>query len=201
MNHNEYLDKVLDEALSDYREAEPLAGLEDRVLQRLRLQPEVRRRSWWKWGAFAACAAMLAIAVWLGWRGHNARTEATQQPVEVRNTLAPPETKIAARPATTDSNETASHLSSKSQAKSGRDASRPLLATATRSAQALNHNDRGREYAREPVPLTREESQLIALAQAHPDALRSISQEDQPITIAPLTIQPLLFETNQNGDN
>jgi hypothetical protein len=203
MNDNQQLDNILNEALRAYRQTEPLDGLEDRVLQRLRMQPVDRRNTWWKWGTVAACAAMLAIAVWLGWRGHNAQAEATQLPVEVRNTLAPPETetKMAARPAATNSSETASHPSSTSQTKSSRETSRPLLATATRPAPAVTHDDPEREYVREPVLLTHEERQLITLAQTHPDALRAIAAEDQPISIAPLTIQPLLSEANHNGDN
>ena len=66
MTHNDEFDKVLDDALSEYREAEPLAGLEDRVLQRLQLQTEQRRKLWWRWSAIAAAAAALIIAAWIG---------------------------------------------------------------------------------------------------------------------------------------
>jgi hypothetical protein len=201
MNDHEKLDNLLDEALSAYREAEPRAGIESRVLQRLRTQPEQRRGLWLRWGAVAASAAILATAIWLDWRSHNVRTEATQQPVDVRNTLAQPETKTAARTGTTDSSESASRPLSTSPTKSGHETSRPLLAAATRPAPAPIDNDPDREHPREPVPLTREERQLIALAQAHPDTLRAISAENQPISIAPLTIQPLPSEANQNGDN
>ena len=78
MNDNEQLDNILDEALSAYREAEPLAGIEDRVLQRLRLQPEARRFASWKWGAVAACAAVLGDrgVAWLA-RPHSNRSYTT----------------------------------------------------------------------------------------------------------------------------
>ena len=38
MNHNDDFDRTVDDALAEYRDAEPLAGVEERVLQRLRLQ-------------------------------------------------------------------------------------------------------------------------------------------------------------------
>jgi hypothetical protein len=201
MNDNEQLDNILDEALSAYREAEPLAGLEDRVLQRLRLQPESRRIASWKWGALAACAVLLSIVAWLGWHGHGTQTKARPQPIEVRNNVAPPETKTATGSADTGSSNAAPQRLSKSQAKSGQDANEQRLGAESRRAQALIQNDREREYSREPVPLTREERQLLAVAQTHPDALQTIAHEDQPISIAPLTIQPLPSEANQNGDN
>ena len=39
MNHDEHFDNILDEALSEYRDAEPLAGLEHRVLNGSRRNP------------------------------------------------------------------------------------------------------------------------------------------------------------------
>ncbi len=201
MNDNEHLDNILDEALGEYREAEPLAGIEDRVLQRLRLQSEPRRTPWLRWGAVAACAALLAIVVWLGWRRHDARTEAKRQPVEVPSTVAPSPTKTATQSARESSTGAAPRSLSKSQAKSVPEVSAYLAGADTRGAQAQIRNDVQREYPSAPVPLTSEERQLLALAQTHPDVLRSISVQDQPIKIAPLTIQPLPSEANQNGDD
>jgi hypothetical protein len=54
------LDEMLDAALAEYGNAEPLHGIEDRVLARLQAEPA--RRPWWIWGAVAAGAAAVAIA-------------------------------------------------------------------------------------------------------------------------------------------
>ena len=193
MNNNQQLDSILDHALGEYRDAEPLAGLEDRVLQRLRLQPDGSRIASWKWGMVAACAAMLAFAVWLGLRGNE-----PQGPIARRQTLAsnadvlPPAKPAAATPRAVAS-QPAPLPHSRIPAQVPRSAVAQL--------QVAQPEDNGRESAHLPAPLTREERQLLALAQTHPDALRSISQQDQPIAITPLTIEPLPSEANENGDN
>jgi hypothetical protein len=193
MNDNEQHDNLLDEALSAYREAEPLAGIEDRVLQRLRLHADERRTAWWKWAAVAACVAMLAFVAWLGLRGHGSQGPVARQQTQASNVDVPPEARTAAETPGTTTNKPARQPQNRIQAQVARGAGTPM--------QTARLDDSGREPPHLPQPLTGEERQLLALAQAHPDALRSISQEDQPIAIAPLTIQPLPSEANQNGDN
>ena len=78
------LDEILDAALAEYGNAEPLHGLEDRVLARLQAEPA--RRPWWVWGAVAAGAAAVAIAAALMMRPAEpkpAPVTATQQPPSV----------------------------------------------------------------------------------------------------------------------
>lgn len=193
MNDNQQLDNLLDEALSAYRAAEPLAGIEDRVLQRLRLQPAERRAAWWKWSAVAACVAMLALAAWLGLRGHESRGPVARLQTQVSNVDVPPETRPAADAPRALTNQHARQPQNRIPAQVARGPRTPM--------QTAQLDDSGREPAPLPQPLTGEERQLLALALAHPDALRSISQENQPIAITPLAIQPLPSEANQNGDN
>lgn len=60
------LDRLLDAALAKYADANPRAGLEDRILANLRSeQAREATASWWKWGLAAAVAvvALLAVAV------------------------------------------------------------------------------------------------------------------------------------------
>ena len=52
------LDNLIDGALSTYSAAEPLAGLEQRVLDRVRLAEARRRR--WRWGLVMAVPAVAA---------------------------------------------------------------------------------------------------------------------------------------------
>src|SRR3954465_14849748 len=74
------LDKLLDGALANYGTAEPLRGLEERVLGRL--EGERSRRPWWMWAAVTV-AAMAVLVMALLLRQPEQRTpaiEARQHP-------------------------------------------------------------------------------------------------------------------------
>jgi hypothetical protein len=95
------LDRLLDQALSEYRDAEPLAGIEDRILRRIAVQP-TKSSPWMRWmfgcpipasfagvGVFLVIATVLVAALWLGFRQQPHRqTVAT-------NTAHPSEQQIA----------------------------------------------------------------------------------------------------------
>jgi hypothetical protein len=68
MTNDREFDALLDDALREYRNAEPLAGLEHRVLERLSAQSAARRQSWLRWSLAAACAAALVVAAWISSR-------------------------------------------------------------------------------------------------------------------------------------
>ncbi len=57
------MDDELDRALASYSDVEPLAGLEQRVLDRVRDAPVQVQRRYWSWAALAVCAA--AMCAWL----------------------------------------------------------------------------------------------------------------------------------------
>jgi hypothetical protein len=62
MNEREQkLEALLGAALAQYGEAEPLSGLEERVLDRMHSAPQ--RRAWWMWGAVLAAVAAVVVAV------------------------------------------------------------------------------------------------------------------------------------------
>lgn len=62
------MEQLLDAALAQYGEAEPLAGLEERVLGRLRSE-KTSARPWRLWTAVAAAAVLLLVAVLVTSRG------------------------------------------------------------------------------------------------------------------------------------
>jgi hypothetical protein len=63
------LDQQLDAALVKFAAVEPRAGLEQRVLARLRTEREhVRDHSWWRWGLVAAVAAVVIVTIALARR-------------------------------------------------------------------------------------------------------------------------------------
>jgi hypothetical protein len=67
------LDAWLDDALAHYNDAEPRAGLAQRILATVRAEERTPRRRWWvRWGpamAAVAAIAIVAIAVRPMWRG------------------------------------------------------------------------------------------------------------------------------------
>ena len=76
------LDHELDAALAKYAAVEPRAGLEERVLANLRTAPaEAPGHAWWRWGAMAAFAAVLLVAIALAWRsGKPSHPEVARHP-------------------------------------------------------------------------------------------------------------------------
>ena len=72
MTNDNQFDEILDHALSEYRDVEPLSGLEDRVLRRMPLEPNSRSAFGWlaRLGAFATSAALLLLAIILITRSH-----------------------------------------------------------------------------------------------------------------------------------
>jgi hypothetical protein len=76
------LDRMLDAALGEYGAAEPLAGLEERVLGRLR--EEKLARPWWVWGAVATAAAMVLVVLLL-----TTRSEKVSAPPVVKSAPQP----------------------------------------------------------------------------------------------------------------
>lgn len=81
------LDHWIDTALATYSAAEPLAGLDDRILQRVRRARTARRRIWC-WALTIPTAAAIAVAI----------VAPKRQPAPVAHIAAPP-TAVEAPPA------------------------------------------------------------------------------------------------------
>jgi hypothetical protein len=197
MTNNDDFDQILDDALAEYREVEPLAGLEGRVFQRLRLQTERRRKFWWRWSTIAAAAAAVAIAAWIGFSGR-VRHELVPMPGGTQKQMG----SVARQAPDTDT----------------RAANRELAAPPSRETRSVHPrgyvptSTQAVATARAPVPaqfpsaapLQPEERVLLALAQTHPELLRELSRDenDQEISIAPINIKPLAVETGDGqGEN
>src|SRR5215469_1144541 len=61
-------DALLHEALKEYRDAEPVSGVENRILRRLTEQHAGYRMHWLKWVAVATSATAMAACVWIATR-------------------------------------------------------------------------------------------------------------------------------------
>jgi hypothetical protein len=192
MRLNDEFDQVLDDALAEYREAEPLAGLEDSVLQRLRLQTERRWKGWWRWSAIAAAAVALVIAAWIG-LGDRTQQDVASPSVVQKATPAEPLPTADARAAnqqpvakSTLVGRTSSH-------------SAPVPASAQ-----LAHSEPVPMTERfpSPAPLKPEERMLLALATTHTETLMDKTGDDKEIVIDPINIKPLVDETGAyQGEN
>lgn len=196
MKHNDESDKVLDDALAEYREAEPLAGLEQRVLRRVRLQADRRRKLLWRWSALTAAAAALAIVVWIG---ITARARHELAPATVAHQKEP----AAAAPQRKPPESTAKHyaaLNSETVVKTAR--SRQPNVPAPLQVVSIQRKPM-REQFPTPAPLTSDERTLLALVQTHPAALQELSADDsdKEIAIAPIAIKPLVETAGSQGDN
>jgi hypothetical protein len=204
-NHDQF-DELLDHALSEYRDAEPLSGMEDRVLQRLHSQSAERRNIHWLWGAIAACAALVLIAIWIGagaplrrplagW-GSSRPTATKQEAAMQKQAATPPDAasrprEIAAARAGEQPNLTPT------PPKAGGVGHPALVVRAGAPAQSTAKSPQFPT----PAPLTAEEHALLAMLHANPDALpkpREISEDD---TIAPLEIKPLAGSAAPTQEN
>jgi hypothetical protein len=188
MNHENQFDELLHEALGEYREAEPLVGLERRILHRLQAQPAGRSLRW-IWGAIATCLALVLIGVWIGVKnptppkeggvGHPAtelQQEASARPSPTRSLVKQPE--VTGR----------SKLNSKPTS--------PVLFVRATSPAALTA-----QQFPTPINTTAQEQALSVIARAHPDALAVSNEEPRLLAIAPLEIARLTSVNQNIGEN
>jgi len=158
--HDE-LDNVIDHVLATYSNAEPLAGLEQRVLDRVRIAQGARRRRW-RWALMFAVPAVAATLLVIF------APKPKSQPVPLAVVATPPapvRLPAAVPPAP------------RRIARPRRPAIAPELAK--------------RQFFPTPSPLTEEERLLVQLARFSPELLlaRPVDEiEIKPIQIAPLRI-------------
>jgi hypothetical protein len=95
--NNDVLDREIDAALAKFTTANPRTGLEERILANLRIeQKRAAERSWWRWPAVAALAAVIAVAVFVAWRSQKpAQKIAMQHSPAVTRAGEHPGTQVA----------------------------------------------------------------------------------------------------------
>ncbi len=191
MNDNEQLDNILDQALSEYREAEPLAGIEDRVMQRLRLQPKTRRVTWWKWAAVAACVATLAVVIWIGMSRRTPQTGIPSGQVAVQPNVVPLQREPAAhRSDDSKLSQVAArtHWGSTSFSNDIRPASPPQCTNGCYLSNSCALNPGGAGVCRSPGSIIRRPSHATSASDAAP-------------VIAKIEIKPLSDSDKTPGEN
>ena len=174
MKYKDDFENILNDALAEFRDAEPLAGIEERVLRRVRAQASRPARAWW-WLAAAPALLLLAFAVWMGLRSTPDRRPASATAQQER---AP----IAVSPRST-------------QDAGGEHAAAQITASRTRAvalqARVRKPAEPMRAQFPSPRPLDPQERALLALARTQPEALEPWVHEENTQDIAPISIQPL----------
>lgn len=185
MNQNNEFDHILDDALREYRDAEPLSGMEDRILRRIAAQPHPSSRRW-VWIVSAAAAAMIVAVLWLG-----LHVRPHQQPVVTQ--ISP---SVQQAPVTTAHGDTPLLPAVKPHpAASARLSSRHSSSAVTpQIAQAVAPKPRLKQFPA-PTPLTSEEHALVALARTNPNALLARPDDTEKLSISPIEIKPLASES------
>lgn len=177
-NHGDELDGMIDAALSGYSEpAPPVAGLEQRVVQRIRRLEAGRRRSRRLLVGLALAAALLFAAVLLRTRPGSATA------IEVARIQSPPAAAIG--PVAAEDAPPAPKL------KSG--------VPVRRVAHRLTLPKQPQFPA--PQPLTGEERALLAFVQRFPAEAQTvfagIQNRNSEIDVQPIQIPPLLSDGTQ----
>lgn len=177
MNHDEHLDNILDEALSEYRDAEPLAGIESRILARVHASESVRKSRGLRWAVVVACAAAIVAAVWFGVGKRTPHTAApseaaTIKPVEKAPAHTPVPTVVTSASSTVAVRKPANHIVPQSTP----------AETAVQTKPSVFPS---------PSPLTAEERAFMAALNQTAGAMPVTSEPDKAITIAEIEIKPL----------
>jgi hypothetical protein len=166
MASNDELDRRIDNALAGYAGAEPLAGIEERVVRRVRV---ASRRRAFGWAAAIAVAAGLVAAVIV--------VRAPQHAMPKSNVIARVETVSPPRPVP---------VAEKPRVVPVHRVKSRVLRPGPLPKQ---------EQFPAPTPLTAEERALLALVEHHPAEAQHVFAELQksgePIEIQPIQIPPL----------
>ena len=187
MNHDEHLDHLLDEALSEYRDAEPLAGLEERILVRIQKREGLRKPTILRWAVAFACAAAVAMAIWFG--------SVRPTPESMSQTKIATTPSVAQVPAPRPAPAIAA-----SGAKVGqfRRPAKPHAVVTTPAATAAHAVP---SVFPLPSPLTAQEQAFLASVQGEPDSARLATAADDALVIAKIEIKPLERSGTPSGDN
>lgn len=162
------LDRLIDGALASYSSAEPLAGLEGRVLNRVRVARAARR--WmFAWGLGLAVAASVVVAPVVVWT----EREAVPKPVEVGQVKRAFPTATARLP---------------------RLVPKRVSVKRSRGPNPLPKLDQFPT----PTPLTAEERALLALVEHNPKEAQMFAdlqkRAEEPIEIQEIQIAPLRID-------
>lgn len=185
-NHEEF-DGLLHQALGEYRDAEPLAGMESRILARLDRRHSRRSPFVLRFAFALATAVVVALVIWLGIARRPPQTFAPADSAIVRPVGKAPVPSPA--PSTADATSGTAALR-KPAVYSVLAAPSPKIAAHTMPGVFPS-----------PAPLTPAELSFVAALNHNPDALPVSSETDQAITIAEIEIKPLALGSVSSSEH
>ncbi len=175
-NERDKLDELIDGALSGYSDAEPLAGLEERILNRMRAPSAAPYKAWSRGWVFAIAAlSSLLFAVVALW---------------TLRIPAPKTTHVASAPTTPAPPAIRSH------SETARIEPEPREPKARNRSVSKRVRPPKEQYIPAPLPITGEERALLAFVQRGPvkaqEALADLrNRGNEPVEIQAIQIQPL----------
>ncbi len=188
--HHQFVDELLDFALARYRSAEPRPGLEERVLGRLRAEPQPRPRFGWAWRlavGVAVFAIVVATAHWARWTVFAPGTPARFSGGSPTETSKSSTSVSASRP------EVTKPVASPT--------ARKMKSRIVRQAALGRVVEPRRDVFPSPTPLSEQERLLIAYLKLNSSrallAFHSGDEEIEEIQIKLLEIKPLETESAQ----
>ena len=182
-DREKFVDKVLDQALANYGQAEPRLGLEGRVLARLEVETKSPARVWWKWSwAPAAAALLIAGGLYISRPKLPATPGVAEKPAPPVTTTA----KSAPPPVVTTTAQAKVHV-------------RPSPRTAPTVVTAAAKQPQFPAAAR----LSEQDRLLLAFVRLHPQAAaqqaQAAARPPAEIKIDPLEIPPLRPDGDQQA--
>lgn len=187
------LDKLLQEGLESYCDAEPLAGLEERVLRHVRDRRTVLRWTWFGWAAATACTCLVLMVVF------ELARDGYRQAGSLRSTIAT--APLSSEPRVdrgTAAEKATPHLSNEVAANVPE--RQVVHAHSARAMVSLARKAKPEELPKlevfpTPHPLSPEERALVEFVNQHPkEAAQLVDAErrsSEPIQIAAIHIEPL----------
>jgi hypothetical protein len=184
-NKDSQFDELLDHALSEYRDAEPLAGIDARILRRLQQRETIRQRAGLRWAIAVACAAALAFTIWLS-IGRRTPETATNEVAAVPSTAQrSPAMSAEAQQRSTPTPSGSAQVAAKY--------STPMPMAGTKKPIATQ------PVFPMPTPLTAQERAFMASLQGNAAVAASGADPDSSIAIAEIQIKPLTAGGQSSG--
>jgi hypothetical protein len=172
---NEF-DGLLNDALSEVREAEPRMGLEGRVLAGVRGAGRGARVGWWKWAAVGFALIVICVALFVG-RGARKPGQVVVR-IEPKVNVGEREKPEVVGPARGNA------VASSKRAVRQRPAVKAIEREHVESAKVVSA----------PPPMTQQERALMAIAQGAPELFPKAQGEGESLKLSPIPeikIRPL----------
>jgi hypothetical protein len=191
---NDELEELLQSGLKSYGDAEPLSGLEDRVLRHVHGRRARRGWTWFGWAGATASACLLLLAVVFGYRADWLVPDGSAHRADASLGAHPP-----ADGKLTDAQESSLNAAAGPELQAGH--ARAGKSLAAKQIRASPERLPKLEMFPTPHPLSSEERALVEFVNKHPQEVQQLADAEgqslEPIQIAAIHIEPLTMDGPQ----